>query len=243
MDPDNPFVFINPFTVPADRRDDFRKRYALVMGRLSATPGFRGSVLHAAAAPDTAEFAFVDVNRWASKAEFQQAIADTDPEAVFGALADKVQGHGSLYRIEADYPAKDSAVDLVARYFAAVHKNEVDLLALIAEDAVIAIPASLPYGGEHRGHAGFRQAVAGFAAAWRDVETHDLELIGGDTRVVAVSRMTARAATTGAPFETRVAEKFLIRNGLIVEVRPFYFDTAAMLAALKTSGDHHDTAP
>lgn len=59
----------------------------------------------------------------------------------------------------------EAAITIVKAYFAAAHQSEAELLATVAEDGVIHVPESLPYGGLHRGHAGFREALAGFGAA------------------------------------------------------------------------------
>lgn len=124
------------------------------------------------------------------------------------------------------------SVSIVQAYFAAAPTSEAELLATVADYGVIDVPKSLPYGGLHRGHEGFRAALAGFGAAWRDVETHDLVFAVAGDQVVALTRMTAVAVTSGRPVEMRIAETFRIVAGKIAEVRPFYFDTAELVAAL-----------
>ena len=229
-----PVVLINAFHVPADVRGAYVERYTAVMRELSDKPGFLGGGLHAALEPDRSPFQFVNVNRWTSPEAFRAAIAAVDPNAVFGKVADQVEPHAALYRVVHHYDAApgEDPIGIVRSYFEAAHRDEAALLALVAEDGVIDVPASLPYGGVHRGHDGFREALAGFARTWQDVETHDLSFAAAGDTVVALSRMTARAAATGQNFETRVAETFRVQEGRIVEVRPFYFDTAAMLTAL-----------
>lgn len=125
-----------------------------------------------------------------------------------------------------------NAVAIVEAYFAAAHVSEAALLAIVAEDGVIDVPPSLPYGGLHLGHEGFREALAGFGAAWREVQTHDLVFAVAGDLVVALSRMTAVAAPSGRPVEMRIAETFRVVGGKIAEVQPYYFDTAALAAAL-----------
>lgn len=132
------------------------------------------------------------------------------------------------------------AIAVVRAYFAAAHRDEAALLAIVAEDGLIAVPEALPYGGVHRGHEGFRRALAGFAAAWRDVRSEDLALAANGDMVVALSRMVATAAPTGWVVETHVAEAFRIARGKVVAVRPYYFDTAMLLAALRGDGPARD---
>ncbi len=125
-----------------------------------------------------------------------------------------------------------SPIDVVRAYFAAAHQDEAALLATVATDGFIDVPASLPYGGLHRGHDGFRAALAGFAAAWRNVRSMELSYALSGGQVVSLSRMTATAVPTGRPVDMRVAETFRVIGGKIAEVRPYYFDTAALLQAL-----------
>ena len=230
----SPVVLINAFRVPAAVRGAYLDRYDAVMEALLRRPGFLGGGLHAALEPERSPFQFVNVNRWSSPDAFHTAIGAVDPNAVFGEVARQVEPHAALYEVVRPYEAAEpDPVGIVQAYFDAAHRDEAALLATVATDAVIDVPPSLPYGGLHRGHDGFRRALAGFGRTWADVQTHDLSFaIAGET-VVALSRMTARAAATGRTFETRVAETFRVSSGRLVEVRPYYFDTASMLAALR----------
>ena len=136
-------------------------------------------------------------------------------------------------RLEKNTPADSDALQTVQAYFAAAGKQDAAaLFATLAEDAVITVPASLPYGGTYTGTGGFTQALAGFASAWENSETTDLTLIADGAIVVALSRMTATARSSGRPIDTRIAEVFHLKEGKITQVQPYYQDTAALLDAL-----------
>ena len=125
-----------------------------------------------------------------------------------------------------------NALDLVKAYFAAAQSGDADaLVALLAEDAKIHVPASLPYGGTHTGANGFKQAMAGFANTWAQSESSEFQYIAQGSTVVVVSRMQAKARATGRDVDCFIAELFVINNNRIEEVRPFYFDTASLADA------------
>lgn len=124
----------------------------------------------------------------------------------------------------------------VARaYFKAAHRDLDALLVLIDPEGAIYVPPSLPYGGFYRGHEGFRQAVAAYGRAWTDVESTDFEFFASGDTVMVLSRMRARAVTSGRTINMPVAELFRMKNGKVVEVWPFNYDTAAMLDVLGAS--------
>ena len=131
-------------------------------------------------------------------------------------------------------PAR-APIALVQAYFAAEKSGPDAILDLLTPDVVIDVPASLPYGGEHGGHDGFTRAATAFGEAWSEIDSSDFNYTtsADGLSVVAISRMRATARRTGRAVDSRVAETFAIRGGQIAHIRPFYFDTAALLAALE----------
>ena len=136
-------------------------------------------------------------------------------------------------RLEKNRTDAAEALQTVQAYFEAAGKQEAAaLFATLTQDATITVPTSLPYGGTYTGSSGFTQAMAGFAAAWENSETTDLTLIADGAVVVALSRMTATARTSGRLIDTRIAEVFHLKDGKITQVQPYYQDTAALREAL-----------
>jgi hypothetical protein len=96
---------------------------------------------------------------------------------------------------------------------------------ILQPDVVIYEAASLPYGGTHTGRAGVLQLLAQLYSMI------DLDLVVvGD---VLVNSQRA-AAFLEVPFgdsatnqKMAVVETFVIRDGLIAEIKPYYFDTSA----------------
>ena len=99
---------------------------------------------------------------------------------------------------------------------------------ILHPDIVIYEPASLPYGGTHTGRNVASQLLAQLYAMI------DLNaVVVGDILV----NSERAAAFLEVPFEDSassqkisVIETFVIRDGLIAEIKPYYFDTAALAA-------------
>ena len=105
--------------------------------------------------------------------------------------------------------------------------------ATLDPDCVIFQPTSLPYGGEWRGHSGFEAWVKAFAEQWSSLEAKNLEFYPNGDVIVSKSHVSAVAKSTGRDADWPLLQFFRVRNGKIVELRPFHWDTARMLDALK----------
>lgn len=108
------------------------------------------------------------------------------------------------------------------------------MTALVHPEFVVKQAPGMPYGGEHRGMAGFLAMFAAMQRAWRDMKLHQIGVIGapdGDTFALHM-RVEGRAAN-GDPISSEVFERWLVRDGKIAEIQPFYWDTAALSAALE----------
>ena len=105
--------------------------------------------------------------------------------------------------------------------------------ATLDQDCVIVQPKSLPYGGEWRGHSGFEAWMKAFAEQWSSLQVKNAELYPNGDVIVSKSHVYAVAKSTGRDADWPLLQFFRVRNGKIVELRPFHWDTASMLEALK----------
>jgi ketosteroid isomerase-like protein len=118
-----------------------------------------------------------------------------------------------------------------AWYEAALAGDLSGITALLSPDVVIHEPDSLPYGGEHVG----REAALSllgmlFAGVDRDAVVIE-HIVCNDVAAAAMLQVPFKAPD-GTNTTVLVCETFEIRGGLITRVRPYYFDTAALLAAM-----------
>ncbi|WP_218004193.1 nuclear transport factor 2 family protein [Nocardia araoensis] len=102
----------------------------------------------------------------------------------------------------------------------------------LAPDVVMHQASSLPYGGEWRGHDGFRRFLAAMGENWDGLWFDEQHFLRDEARVVVYSRGRLRARRTGRVLETSLLQWISFRDGLITEFRPYYHDTSAVLAAL-----------
>jgi ketosteroid isomerase-like protein len=102
-----------------------------------------------------------------------------------------------------------------------------EFIAMLDDDFVIHEVASLPYGGVHRGRAGFEALMSEIATKWWKSITFDVETIAteGD-RAIAYGRMVLTGLTTGTTVEMPAAELWTLKNGRVCELRILYGDVA-----------------
>lgn len=110
--------------------------------------------------------------------------------------------------------------------------------AVIAEtldpDCVLHQPASLPYGGEWRGPAGFEAWMVAFGQAWSRLEVIDPQFFpSGEDSIFVRSHVSATARVSGKEAEWDLLQHFRVRDGRILELRPFHWDTTVLLQALQ----------
>lgn len=125
------------------------------------------------------------------------------------------------------YKAEDAYMSSGGKDFGAVAET-------LHPDCVIYQPASLPYGGEWRGHEGFERWLKAFGAQWSALSVQNSQIfnVGDDGTLFSLSHVYATARPTGEPADWPLLQYFRVQDGLIVELRPFHWDTAAMLPAL-----------
>ena len=104
--------------------------------------------------------------------------------------------------------------------------------ATLDPECVIYQPASLPYGGAWRGHTGFEAWMKSFAQLWSSLEVKDSELYPNGDVVISRSHVYAIAKEDGRPIDWPLLQFFRLRNGRVLELWPFYWDTATLLAGL-----------
>jgi ketosteroid isomerase-like protein len=120
---------------------------------------------------------------------------------------------------------------VVERFYDASLKADLVAMAdIVADDVVIIEAPSLPYGGTHSGR---EQALALLSQLYDGIDLDAIprpEVLAGPQRAVAFVEVAFRGADGGLTVIS-VVETFRVRDGRIVEIKPYYFDTAAMAAS------------
>jgi ketosteroid isomerase-like protein len=128
--------------------------------------------------------------------------------------------------------AEDSRI---AKVLAALQSGDgSQIQAICHPEMIVEDPASLPYGGVYKGFEGMIECAGKLFAAVVDCKIETLEIIGdpGGDAFVLRQRLTGRAARSGRPIDTTILEHYAFRDGLLVSIRPYYWDTKAMAEIL-----------
>ncbi|MFF5125843.1 nuclear transport factor 2 family protein [Streptomyces syringium] len=126
-----------------------------------------------------------------------------------------------MYEAEAKYLAAggpgEAPFDLLAPYF--------------ASDVVLHQAEALPYGGTWHGHAGLTRFFLAMSDVWESFDMVDQKFLATGETAVVLTQVQARARATGRELAFPILQTITVRDGRIVEVRPFYWDTAAIADA------------
>ena len=116
-----------------------------------------------------------------------------------------------------------------AMYECVARGNWSAVATFMADDLVIHEPATLPYGGQWRGRDALQRLFKSVMGFWDDPQVEWIDMVGGETRVVALLQFTMTARTSGQRFSQRVAEVTTFNaDGLMSEMHIHYFDTGEM---------------
>jgi ketosteroid isomerase-like protein len=89
----------------------------------------------------------------------------------------------------------------------------------------------LPFTGVWRGPEGMERFIAVMGELWQSMEfLEQRQLVDGDT-VVATNRVRFVSRATGRAVVTSIMQLVTIRDGRIREIRPYYWDPAAISEA------------
>ena len=133
--------------------------------------------------------------------------------------------HPALANIQRFYAAE-------ATYLAPGGGNFQALAATLDPECVLHQPASLPYGGDWHGPAGFERWLKAFGEQWASLEVKDSRFYPVGDMVFSRSHVYAVARATGRAVDWPLLQFFRVRDDKILELHPFHWDTAAMLPAL-----------
>jgi uncharacterized protein len=123
-----------------------------------------------------------------------------------------------------------SNLAVIEAFSAAVMGGDAEAVARLAHaDFLVEQAAGLPYGGTHRGLDGFYAMLGLMQQAWRELKITPLGTIGDPAgEEFALHMLVEGKAHDGAPMASEVFERWIVRDGKVAEIRPFYHDTARL---------------
>lgn len=118
-------------------------------------------------------------------------------------------------------------IDVVKTAYAALAKGDQDgFFAAVTDETEFHEAPSLPYAGVYRGLAAIKRGAGMMFGAWDNFSFDVLQYgAGGDVVFVHVM-IGGTGRKTGKSFSMPIVELWRLKDGKIVEIRPFYFDTA-----------------
>jgi len=118
-------------------------------------------------------------------------------------------------------------------YVASGAKNFSIIANTLHEDVVMHQAASLPYGGDWKGHRGFEAWMKAMSGVWSKLEHLDVRIFDtGDDTVFTRARPKVTSRATGETIEFQILHQVTVRDGKIFRAEPFYWDTAALIEKL-----------
>jgi ketosteroid isomerase-like protein len=132
-------------------------------------------------------------------------------------------------------------IEKVRQAYVNLDSGNVDgFFADFAEDVVAYEADGLPYAGVFKSLSECRRLFNEMMTAWSHVQWDVKEFAGGGDIVVVAFDATFTARKSGKTFKMPILELWRFREGKVVELRPFYYDTHYIREAFLASGaDSH----
>lgn len=128
------------------------------------------------------------------------------------------------------------AAAVVAEFYEASRAGDFDRVrAVLAPGVMLTEPDSVPYGGVYRGPEAVISAAIDLFTKYFDFTRNEVRYIlaEGENAIARVD-VSGTTHTSGKPIAFSATECFVVRDGLITEIQPYHFDTAAVIEALST---------
>jgi ketosteroid isomerase-like protein len=123
-------------------------------------------------------------------------------------------------------------VELVARAFTAFNRRDVDELLTLCDPDIQWVPMRPSLKGRiYRGHDGVREALADVDREFEELQNDPRRWVDLNDHVVVAGRFMAKERDTGMRIDSPGAWLCEIRAGLVVYVRAFPSEEAALKAA------------
>ena len=124
-----------------------------------------------------------------------------------------------------------------ARYLAAGGPGEAGfeiLVPFFSPDVVLHQAEGLPDGGTWRGHEGMERFFGAMSQTWSSFDLVEQSFLTTGSTAVVLTEVHARSRATGRELDFPILQTIAVHEGRIVEVHPFYWDTATIADCCRT---------
>lgn len=120
---------------------------------------------------------------------------------------------------------------LVEQFYETAGADEDMMRNLLHPDFALVEAELLPYAGIFYGLAGWQDFWEKFSECWTDISTANFKMFSNDNMVIARFEMECTARVTGERIVIPLCEVWTFKDGKAIELRPYYFDVAAVRRA------------
>ena len=115
-----------------------------------------------------------------------------------------------------------------------------ELRKTLSPNVVLHQSPDLPFGGEYRGHAGYEQWARTMASIFDQLEVKEREFFESGDKVVVLCRFVTRSRINGSIQDFPMTQVVTVKQGRIIDFRPFYWNTPAYIAAAERGAAESD---
>ena len=98
----------------------------------------------------------------------------------------------------------------------------------VADDMVMHVPPGLPYGGDYKGWEGYQRCFKEMGTFFTELKGGNPEFASVGNKVIVMTTMSGRIAKNGKPISFALATIWEVKDGKVVDIVPFYYDTKAI---------------
>jgi ketosteroid isomerase-like protein len=105
------------------------------------------------------------------------------------------------------------------------------MAATMDPDVALHQSPDLPWGGEYRGHQGFKDWSIKMSECFDYLDVQEPEYFEKDDKLVILCRLVTRSRLHGNELDRPMAQVVTVRNGKITDFRPFYWNVPEYVKA------------
>lgn len=105
----------------------------------------------------------------------------------------------------------------------------------VADDLVMHVPPGLPFGGDYHGWDGYLRMFKELASYFTELKASEAQFASAGDKVIVMSSLSGRVAKNGKPISFAITAVWTVKDGKVVDIVPFYYDTKSMSELLAAS--------
>ena len=100
---------------------------------------------------------------------------------------------------------------------------------LVADDIVLHVPETLPWGGDQHGWQGYQDALLTMGKFFSELDFSQFSFSPIEDKVIIRTHLKGRVAATAKPVSMPLLEVWRVRNGKVCDIVAYFFDTKTLV--------------